>query len=146
MSFTTAAAATLRLRLGSVLGTAAQDLTVTTFHALGLRLIKQWSAELGFGHSFPAVYGREDARDLLREAATGFGLEVALERRGPKTDPWVMSLSTLASAVERFRLGCGHAVSTRDSQDGVDEELLEPLSAAYAAPLQRRGAVDYAAC
>ncbi len=145
VTFTTAAAAALRLRLGSVLGTTAQDLTVTTFHAMGLRLIKQWSAELGFGHSFPAVYGRDDARALLREVATGFGLEVAIEGRRPKADPWVMSLSTLAGAVERFRLGCSGALSTRDNQDGVDEELLRPVSAAYEALLQRRGAVDYAA-
>jgi len=41
ITFTTAAAATLRQRLLGVLGDAAHDLTITTFHALGLRLIKQ---------------------------------------------------------------------------------------------------------
>src|SRR5437773_7487810 len=46
ITFTTAAAATLRERLAGVLGTAAQELTITTFHALGLRIIKQWSPEL----------------------------------------------------------------------------------------------------
>src|SRR5579871_1381811 len=63
ITFTTAAAATLRQRLVGVLGAAAQDLTITTFHALGLRLIKQWAHELGFRHA-PAVYGREDSRAL----------------------------------------------------------------------------------
>src|SRR5438128_8930880 len=58
ITFTTAAAATLRQRLAGVLGDVAQDLTITTFHALGLRLVKQWSRELGFLHAAPAVFGR----------------------------------------------------------------------------------------
>src|SRR5205085_3300536 len=57
ITFTTTAAATLRGRLAGVLGAAAGDLTITTFHALGLRLIKQWSRELGFEDFVPAVYG-----------------------------------------------------------------------------------------
>ena len=64
ITFTTAAAATLRTRVAGVLEGAAHDLTITTFHALGLRLIKQWSYQLGFGDRVPAVYGRDDARAL----------------------------------------------------------------------------------
>jgi hypothetical protein len=85
MTFTTAAAATLRQRLTGVLGWATQELTITTFHALGLRLIKQWAQELGFSH-IPAVYGREDARALLRQAATGLGLEIAPENSGARRE------------------------------------------------------------
>jgi DNA helicase-2/ATP-dependent DNA helicase PcrA len=55
ITFTTTAAATLRGRLAAVLGAAAGELTITTFHALGLRLIRQWSRELGFGDFVPAV-------------------------------------------------------------------------------------------
>src|ERR1051326_3758779 len=85
ITFTTAAAATLRQRLAGVLGSAAQELTITTFHALGLRLIKQRAQELGFSH-IPAVYGREDARALLRQAATGLGLEIAPENSGARRE------------------------------------------------------------
>src|SRR5579859_241892 len=92
ITFTTAAAATLRQRLASVLGDAAQELTITTFHALGLRLIKQWSGELGFGQ-VPAVYARDDARALLRHVAAGFGIQVAPEGPGRDVDPWSMSIS-----------------------------------------------------
>src|SRR5215467_2327801 len=73
ITFTTTAAATLRGRLSAVLGGAAGELTITTFHALGLRLIKQWSRELGFGDFVPAVYGRDEAGALLRESAAEFG-------------------------------------------------------------------------
>jgi DNA helicase-2/ATP-dependent DNA helicase PcrA len=143
ITFTTAAAATLRQRLAGVLGDAAQDLTISTFHALGLRLIKQWSGELGFGDGMPAVYGRDDARALLREVASDFGLEVATDARGRNSDPWALSLSKLTFAVDRFRLGRSARGPTSDDHDEFDEELLRPLSAAYETLLLQRGAVDY---
>ena len=144
ITFTTVAAATLRQRLAGVLGDAANDVTITTFHALGLRLIKQWSHELGFGHSLPAVYGREDARAVLREAAAGLGLELAPEPSARDADPWAAPLASLATAVERFRLAGAETTVSPHDPDGVDEELVRPLSAAYDALLQQRGAIDYA--
>jgi len=133
----------LRQRLAGVLGDAARDLTITTFHALGLRLIKQWSGELGFGDRVPAVYARDDARLLLREVASGFGLEVASEARGRDTDPWALSLSKLTIALDRFRFGWSDRRVSSDDQDDVDEELLRQLGAAYEAQLLQRGAVDF---
>jgi len=118
ITFTTAAAATLRQRLSGILGTTAQALTVTTFHALGLRLIKQWSSELGFGDHLLAVYGREDARAVLREAATRLGLQLAPDVRQGDADPWALSLPKLDLAVERFRLG-GQTFNLGESWQGT---------------------------
>ncbi len=143
ITFTTAAAATLRQRLLGVLGDAAHDLTITTFHALGLRLIKQWSGELGFGDGVPAVYGRDDARVLLREVASVLGLEVAPEARGREIDPWALSLSKLTLALDRFRLGWNDRGRSSEEHDDIDEELLRQLTKAYEAQLQQRGAVDF---
>ncbi|MBV9600247.1 MAG: UvrD-helicase domain-containing protein, partial [Chloroflexi bacterium] len=80
ITFTTAAAATLRSRLETVLGSAATRVDIRTFHSFGLRVIRTWSEELGFGHLPPAVYGREETRILLRKAATSIGLAVAPDR------------------------------------------------------------------
>jgi DNA helicase-2/ATP-dependent DNA helicase PcrA len=55
-----------------------------------------------------------------------------------------MSLSRLGHAVDRFRLGSSD-LAFLDERNEIDEELLRPLSAAYEALLQRRGAVDYTA-
>jgi len=143
ITFTTAAAATLRQRLLGVLGDAAHDLTITTFHALGLRLIKQWSGELGFGDGVPAVYGRDDARVLLREVASVLGLEVAPEARGREIDPWALSLSKLTLALDRFRLGWNDRGRSSEEHDDIDEELLRQLTKAYEAQLQQRGVVDF---
>jgi DNA helicase-2/ATP-dependent DNA helicase PcrA len=144
ITFTTAAAATLRQRLAGVLGSAAQELTITTFHALGLRLIKQWAHELGFSH-VPAVYGREDARGLLRQAATGFGLEIAPEGSTRDVDPWAMSIAKLASALDRYRLTAASGVVTHRDDEEIDDEILAPLRTAYEELLQRHGAIDYPA-
>jgi DNA helicase-2/ATP-dependent DNA helicase PcrA len=143
ITFTTAAAATLRERLAGVLGTAAQDLTITTFHALGLRIIKQWSRELGFGNATPAVYGSDDARNVLREVATEFGLAIAAESDRRHSDPWSLSLSRLAYALDWFRLGVGGEHRTSNDLEELDAELLGSLASAYEALLRRRGAVDY---
>jgi len=145
ITFTTAAAATLRQRLSAILGTTAQALTVTTFHALGLRLIKQWSSELGFGDHLPAVYGREDARAVLREAATRLGLQLTPDVRQRDADPWALSLAKLDLAVERFRLGRTRAGATPSGQDEFDEDLLRPLAETYEALLKERYAIDYPA-
>src|SRR5215208_462012 len=76
ITFTTAAAAALRARLVGVLGSAAAQVDIRTFHSFGLKVIRAWSEELGFRHLPPAVYGREDVRSLICEAARGLGIAV----------------------------------------------------------------------
>jgi DNA helicase-2/ATP-dependent DNA helicase PcrA len=100
MTFTTAAAGAMRQRLAGVLGSLAHQVDLATFHALGLRLIRQWSHQLGYG-GVPAVYSRDDARAVLREAAEGLGLAIAPDDRRRPADPWAVPLGRLASAVER---------------------------------------------
>jgi superfamily I DNA/RNA helicase len=121
ITFTTAAAATLRQRLASVLGERAAAVDIATFHALGLRIVRQWSAELGFGLYPPAVYGRDDVRAVLRDVATGIGLELAPERGDREADPWSLSAARLANAVEHFRLRTAEAGSSWVDPDGLEE-------------------------
>src|SRR5919202_851405 len=145
ITFPRAAAATLRQRLAGVLGERAAAVDIATFPALGLRIVRQWSAELGFGLYPPAVFGRDDARAVLREVATDIGLELAPERGDHDVDPWSLSAAKLANAVERFRLRTAEAGSTWDDPDGLEEELVRQVAESYEARLRERGAVDYAA-
>src|SRR5207247_5572028 len=101
--------------------------------------------ELGFEDFVPAVYGREEAGALLREAAAEFGLEIAAEGRERVADPWAMSLSRLSFVLERYRLGSYRGTFLSSDRDGIDEELLDPLSTAYEALLLRHHAVDFPA-
>src|SRR5919202_3641945 len=118
ITFTTAAAATLRQRLAGVLGERAAAVDIATFHALGLRIVRQWSAELGFGLYPPAVYGRDDARAVLREVATDIGLELAPERGDHDVDPWSLSAAKLENTVERLRRPLAEAGSERQESNG----------------------------
>ena len=63
ITFTTAAAATLRARLVTVLGSAATRVDIRTFHSFGFKVIRTWSDELGFGsHATSRLRSRRDPR------------------------------------------------------------------------------------
>jgi len=144
ITFTTAAAGMLRSRLQTVLGSAATHVDIRTFHALGLKLIKAWSVELGYGELPPAVYGREDTRALLRQAAAGLGLALASEHVSGESDPWALSVAMLDRALERFRLRDGRSDTREYERDGLDDALLAQLCGAYEGLLRAHAAVDYA--
>src|SRR3954452_24099899 len=57
ITFATKATRELRTRLGGLLGATAEGVDVTTFHAFGLRIVRQWSEVLGWGTGSPVVYG-----------------------------------------------------------------------------------------
>jgi DNA helicase-2/ATP-dependent DNA helicase PcrA len=124
LTFTGAAARELRSRLHNLLGDAAQAVTVATLHALGLRIVRQWSAELGLGPGPVAVYDAADARALLGRVAKELGIDAD---RVP--------FGVLARDVERFRLG----------ESPTSAEPVPTLARAYEELLARRGAVDYTA-
>src|SRR5579859_970309 len=69
MSFTRAAASQLRERLTGILGEQAKHVEVDTFHALGLRIVKHWQEELGFGPRPLVVYNQAESRGALKELA-----------------------------------------------------------------------------
>jgi len=127
LTFATKATRELRARLGGLLSAVARGVDVTTFHAFGLRVVRQWSEALGWGPGPLAVYGAEEARRVLRDVAGELGVD--LER-------W--PLGELAARLERYRLA---------SEPGAPPSGL-PLAALaerYEAVLRRRGAVDYPA-
>lgn len=123
VTFTTKAARELRERLVGVIGKEVESVDVTTFHALGLRIVRQWSGKLGFGSDPVVVYGESEARSLLREISGELGL-----------DQEVWPSGKLSRLIEYHRLA--NTVLPRE---------LEPLAEQYEATLRRRGAVDYAA-
>ena len=128
-------------------GDAAAQVDIRTFHSFGLRVIRSWSEELGFGNTPPAVYGREDARAVLREAAREMGLAVPSTHtlksatRGPSR--WRNS-TMLSSAI-----GSGMRARTRRPTLMTPKltcwtaPSLADLAAAYERRLKSYAAVDY---
>jgi len=126
VAFATKAVRELRGRLGSILGEPGRGVDVATFHAFGLRIVRQWSEALGFGPGPLTVYGKDEALKLLQEAADLVGFDLARSQ-----------LSDLAHHLDRLRLGHGPPLP--------EGKELEPLLEAYEELLRRRGVVDYPA-
>lgn len=126
IAFTTRATRELRTRLSGMLGEVADAVDVTTFHAFGLRIVRQWSEELGLGQGPLAVYADDEASALLREVLVELGF-----------DPEDPALDELGRDLERHRL------SGTPTQAGPHP--LQRIAQAYEASLRRRGAVDYPA-
>ncbi|MBU2884334.1 UvrD-helicase domain-containing protein, partial [Gilvimarinus agarilyticus] len=67
LTFTNKAAREMKERVGSLVrGQAARGLTVSTFHNLGLNIIRREAKTLGFKPGF-SIFDAEDARSLLKE-------------------------------------------------------------------------------
>jgi len=126
ITFATKAARELRARLCGLLGEQGAAVDISTFHAFGLRIVRQWSEELGLGAGPVAVYGEKEARAALREVATNLQI-----------DPDRYPLSELSARLERLRLGGRRAAPERGTVQAVAD--------AYEEMLRRRGAADYPA-
>lgn len=126
LTFAKKAADELRARLRTLLGAPGQAVDVATFHAFGLRIVRQWSAELDYGLGPITVYGAEEIGALIREAAGG------LEPGGALPLP-----SDVRAEFTRYRLS--------DGGESSAPPAVAALAARYEALLRRRGAVDYPA-
>ncbi|HVA87754.1 MAG TPA: UvrD-helicase domain-containing protein [Candidatus Saccharimonadales bacterium] len=127
LTFATKAARELRARLVALLGEAGRGVDVATFHAFGLRVIRQWPEELGFGPGPLVVYDSADAREIL----AGLGKQIV------SADESQLPVDFLRQ-IERYRLG---DAAIRAPTPRPVQEIAE----AYEAVLRRRGAVDYPA-
>ncbi len=66
VSFTNKAADEMQVRIGRLVGERARRLTLSTFHALGLQMLKAEKEALGFGSGF-TIYDTSDQLGVLRE-------------------------------------------------------------------------------
>ncbi len=66
ITFTNKAAREMRSRLEQLVGAAARDMWIGTFHAACARILRREAEQIGFGRNF-AILDEEDQRALLRE-------------------------------------------------------------------------------
>jgi uncharacterized protein (TIGR00375 family) len=104
ITFTRRAAEELRERLGGLLGPVADDVTVATFHALGLRLLRENPEQAGLTKDFRIA----DEADRLAAVATAAGmvqapgyerearrLLAAMDQDGPARDGYTAALRAM---------------------------------------------------
>ncbi len=89
ITFTNKAAAEMRERAKSLIGRAAKDVVVCTFHALGVRMLRQDGAVLGLKPQF-SILDSDDVTSILKDA--GGSTDIATARQ------WQWTISAWKSA------------------------------------------------
>jgi ATP-dependent DNA helicase Rep len=103
VTFTNKAAREMKTRVAELLDPErAQGLTVSTFHTLGMRLLREEHARIGFRRSF-TLFDAEDSLTLLRELLKVDRAEKAevLERAQWQISSWKSALLTPEEALKK---------------------------------------------
>ena len=134
VTFTNKAAGEMRERLTRMVGRAAGELWVSTFHSAGLRILRRYGERVGLKPGF-VVYDDDDQRVLLKEVLGSLGIEAkpryvraiidriknrmwSLADFVAEADDWVGGLSKqqMAAVYERYqqRLAENNALDFND--------------------------------
>lgn len=133
ITFTRKAAAELAHRLESLVGESARDITATTFHGLGYRLLRAEAHIFGYKPGALAVYDAADARRLLQRA---------IKQAGVNGERWDLEMvaQTISNAKELLR-GPDEFVATPGD---FFQESVGKVYHLYQDLLREHNAVDYA--
>ncbi len=127
ITFTNKAAAEMRERAKKLIGKAAQKVTVCTFHALGVRILRQDGAALGLKPQF-SILDSDDVTSLLKDA--GGTTDAATARQWQ----WAISLWK--------NMGLNAAMAEAQAQDD-NERITARIMARYEERLTAYQSVDF---
>ena len=127
ITFTNKAAAEMRERVKKLIGKAAQKVTVCTFHALGVRILRQDGAALGLKPQF-SILDSDDVTSLLKDA--GGTTDAATARQWQ----WAISLWK--------NMGLNAAMAEAQAQDD-NERITARIMARYEERLSAYQSVDF---
>lgn len=122
VTFTNKAAREMRQRVSAISGEAAKEVTISTFHAFGARLLRAHASAIGRSANF-SIYDRDDQISVMRTVLGELG-EI-------NTDPLIM-LARLSQCKSR-------ALSPAEVEEG---ELLPDAYRGYQRILANRNALD----
>ena len=131
VTFTNKAAGEMRERLERLLGAAAQDLWVQTFHAFGARFLRREAPRAGLESGF-AIYDDGDQVALVKRILADLGL-----------DDGLLSPRQALSQIDRWKNGSLLPDDVRPEAGEADPERALEVYRRYQAALRRAGAVDF---
>jgi DNA helicase-2/ATP-dependent DNA helicase PcrA len=129
-TFTNKAAREMRGRVESLLGAAAGDCWIGTFHATGVRILRREAVRLGWQPGF-AIYDTDDTEALCRELLDGRTL-------GRHVSP-----TEVRGVVSAWKNGRVSPAAALEEAADARERLLAELYADYQQALQRNNAFDF---
>jgi ATP-dependent DNA helicase Rep len=127
ITFTNKAAAEMRERAKSLIGRAAREVVVCTFHALGVRMLRADGAALGLKPAF-SILDSDDVTSILKDAGGTTDAKVA---RGWQ---WAISLWK--------NMGLNAAAAEAQARDN-DERMVARIMARYEERLTAYQSVDF---
>ncbi len=127
ITFTNKAAAEMRERARQLIGRAAKDVVICTFHALGVRMLRQDGAALGLKPQF-SILDTDDITSILKDA--GGSVDVATARS------WQWVISSWKSA------GLNAEMALQQAKDD-NERIIAKVMASYEERLSAFQAVDF---
>ncbi len=127
ITFTNKAAAEMRDRAKALIGRAAKDVVVCTFHALGVRMLRADGAALGLKPAF-SILDSDDVTSILKDAGGTTDAKVA---RGWQ---WTISLWK--------NMGLNAAAAEAQAKDN-DERMIARIMARYEERLTAYQSVDF---
>jgi ATP-dependent DNA helicase Rep len=127
ITFTNKAAAEMRERARQLIGRAAKDVVICTFHALGVRMLRQDGAALGLKPQF-SILDTDDITSILKDA--GGSIDVATARS------WQWVISSWKSA------GLNAEMALLQAKDD-NERIIAKVMASYEERLSAFQAVDF---
>lgn len=127
ITFTNKAAAEMRERAKGLIGKAAKDVMICTFHALGVRMLRQDGAALGLKPAF-SILDTDDVTSILKDA--GGTVDAATARQ------WQWTISAWKSA----GLNAAQALAAAESEN---ERVVATVMARYEERLTAYQSVDF---
>ena len=127
ITFTNKAAAEMRERARTLIGKAAKGVLICTFHALGVRMLRQDGAALGLKKQF-SILDSDDVTSMLKDA--GGGTDSATARQ------WQWTISAWKSA--GLNAAGAAAVATTD-----EEQRIAQVMSRYEERLSAYQSVDF---
>ena len=129
VTFTSKAAREMRERAGTLVGPAASDIWVGTFHHTCVRILRREAPRLGFERSF-TIFDDDDTRAALRRVLDGLGLD-------QKRYPPAMIANAISNA--KNELQGPEAIPNRNYFD----EVVRRCYVEYESLLRRSGGLDF---
>lgn len=123
LTFTNKAAREMEQRVKELVGRRLPMLTVSTFHAFGVKVLRESIGNMGFKENF-SIYDQADKMSLIKEAA-----------RSLKVDPADLNLYDMANLFSAIKTG-------RSSWD-ADSSMYRPIYQEYNELLKVYNAVDF---
>jgi DNA helicase-2/ATP-dependent DNA helicase PcrA len=131
VTFTNKAAQEMRERLHALLGTAGENLWITTFHSAGLRILRHNASRLSYTNQF-VIYDDQDTKGVLKQVLKDLNIN---DDRYP--------LDTFSRAIDKFKNNYILPAEAGQRASSIETDLQAQVYDRYQKVLLEANAMDF---